>query len=73
MTRQQLEHAIRAAGAIAGDPVLDIFAGSNTTGSAAGKLDRRWMAFERNRTYLAASAFRLVDELPAAELATLWN
>ncbi|MBI2929441.1 MAG: hypothetical protein HYY24_27565 [Verrucomicrobia bacterium] len=50
---------------------LDIFAGSNTTGSAAEKLDRRWLALEKDRTYLAASAFRFVDELPAEELATL--
>jgi site-specific DNA-methyltransferase (cytosine-N4-specific) len=53
--------------------VLDIFAGSNTTGSAAEKLDRRWMAFEKDRTYLAASAFRFVDELPAEGLAALWS
>jgi site-specific DNA-methyltransferase (cytosine-N4-specific) len=53
--------------------VLDIFAGSNTTGSAAEKLDRRWLALEKDRTYLAASAFRFVDELPPQELATLWS
>jgi len=53
--------------------VLDIFAGSNTTGRAAEKLDRRWLAFEKDRTCLAASAFRFVDELPAEELATLWS
>jgi site-specific DNA-methyltransferase (cytosine-N4-specific) len=51
----------------------DIFAGSNTTVSAAEKLDRHWLAFEKDRTYLAASAFRFVDELPAEELATLWS
>jgi hypothetical protein len=56
-----------------GDTVLDTFAGSNTTGSAADKLDRRWMAFEKDRTYLAASAFRFVDELPTEELTTLWS
>ena len=56
-----------------GDTVLDIFAGSNTTGSAAEKLDRRWLAFEKDRTYLAASDFRFVDELPGEELATLWS
>jgi len=52
---------------------LDIFAGSNITGSAAEKLGRRWLAFEKDRTYLAAWAFRFVDELPAEELATLWS
>ncbi len=56
-----------------GDTVLDIFAGSNTTGSAAEKLDRSWMAFEKDRAYLAASALRFVDKLPADELATLWS
>ena len=57
----------------AGDTVLDIFAGSNTTGSAADKLDRRWMAFEKDLTYLASSAFRFVDELPQQELTALWS
>ncbi len=52
---------------------LEISAGSDTTGSTAKKLDRRWMAFEKDHTYLAASAFRFVDELPADELAALWS
>jgi site-specific DNA-methyltransferase (cytosine-N4-specific) len=54
-----------------GDSVLDIFAGSNTTGCAAEKLARRWFAFEKDRTYLAASAFRFVGELAAEELTVL--
>lgn len=44
------------------DLVLDIFAGSNTTGAAAEKLGRRWMSFEREQKYLAASAFRFMDD-----------
>ncbi len=48
-------------------------AGSNTTGSAAEKLDRRWLAFENDRTYLASSAFRFLDELPSERLATHWS
>ena len=56
-----------------GDTVLDIFASSNTTGSAAEKLDRRWLAFEKDRTYLAASAFRFADESPAEDLVALWS
>ena len=56
-----------------GDTVLDIFAGSNTTGHAAEKLGRHWIAFEKDRTYLASSAFRFVDERPAKELAPLWS
>jgi hypothetical protein len=51
----------------------DIFARSNTIGSAAEKLGRCWIAFERDRAYLAASAFRFIDELPAQELAPLWT
>jgi len=43
------------------DIVLDIFAGSNTTGAAAESLQRRWIAFEQNLSYLAASAFRFID------------
>jgi site-specific DNA-methyltransferase (cytosine-N4-specific) len=44
-----------------GDVVLDFFAGSNTTGAAAEALRRKWIAFEIDRNYLAASAFRFVD------------
>lgn len=41
-----------------GDLVLDIFAGSNTTGAVAESLDRRWISFEQRREYLATSVFR---------------
>jgi DNA modification methylase len=54
-----------------GDLVLDIFAGSNTTGEAAETLGRKWLAFELERKYLAASAFRFVqvrEEAPLREL-----
>ncbi len=44
-----------------GDIVLDIFAGSNTTGAAAERLGRRWIAFELEQKYLAASAFRFLS------------
>jgi DNA modification methylase len=44
-----------------GDIVLDIFAGSNTTGAAAEAVKRNWLAFEQNSSYLAASAFRFMD------------
>lgn len=56
-----------------GDTVLDIFAGSNTTGSAAERLGRRWIAFEKDRVYLASSAFRFIEELSAEELTSLWS
>lgn len=41
-----------------GDIVLDIFGGSNTTGAAAEAARRRWLTFELDRNYLAASGFR---------------
>jgi len=44
-----------------GDTVLDIFAGSNATGWAAERNDRRWLAFENERRYLAESAFRFAE------------
>ena len=44
-----------------GDTVLDIFAGSNTTGAVAEALGRRWIAFEIDQFYLAASAFRFLN------------
>jgi site-specific DNA-methyltransferase (cytosine-N4-specific) len=41
-----------------GDLVLDIFGGSNTTGRIAEALGRRWLSFELDSDYVAASAFR---------------
>lgn len=45
-----------------GDRVLDIFAGSNTTGFVAEELERKWIAFEEELPYLAASAFRFLGK-----------
>lgn len=45
------------------DLVVDFFAGSNTSGAVAERLGRRWMTNELDRTYVAASAFRFLDEL----------
>lgn len=44
-----------------GDLVVDIFAGSNTTGFVAENEGRRWLAFDDSREYLAASAFRFLS------------
>jgi site-specific DNA-methyltransferase (cytosine-N4-specific) len=41
-----------------GDLVVDIFAGSNTTGAVAERLGRRWLAFEEDREYLEGSRYR---------------
>lgn len=45
-----------------GDLVVDIFAGSNTTGQVAEAEHRRWLAFDESRDYVAASAFRFFDK-----------
>ena len=41
-----------------GDLVLDIFAGSNTTGEAAEQLRRKWLAFEIKEEYIKNSILR---------------
>ncbi len=45
-----------------GDLVLDIFAGSNTTGHVAEREGRKWLAFEKLPDYLASSLFRFLAE-----------
>lgn len=54
-----------------GDTVLDIFSGSNTTGAAAEAAQRRWIAFEKNLEYLAASAFRFLDSEQSISVASM--
>jgi len=46
------------------DLVVDIFAGSNTTGRVAEQLGRRWIAMELDASYVAGSALRFMDHLP---------
>ncbi|MEM2146097.1 MAG: site-specific DNA-methyltransferase, partial [Candidatus Jordarchaeaceae archaeon] len=46
-----------------GDLVLDPFAGSNTTGEAAEKLNRRWLSIEKNEEYVKGSKLRFFDTL----------
>lgn len=41
-----------------GDLVLDIFAGSNTTGAAAEHAGRKWKAFDLDPCYIAGSTLR---------------
>jgi len=51
------------------DLVLDLFAGSNTTGEACEREKRRWIAVEKERSYLEASRFRFEGQLdPLSEL-----
>ncbi|MBS1767627.1 MAG: site-specific DNA-methyltransferase [Acidobacteria bacterium] len=57
-----------------GDLVVDIFAGSNTTGMVAEAEGRRWMAFDMDRDYLAASSFRFLSkEAPEAVMADIYE
>jgi len=51
-----------------GDLVLDIFAGSNTTGEAAEENNRRWISFEIDRDYSLASALRFMSDWPAGKV-----
>lgn len=44
-----------------GDLVVDIFAGSNTTGEVAEMKMRQWIACDLDRDYLAASALRFFE------------
>jgi site-specific DNA-methyltransferase (cytosine-N4-specific) len=54
-----------------GDLVVDIFAGSNTTGSVAECEGRKWISFEERLDYLATSSFRFyTDAVTDAELKT---
>lgn len=48
------------------DLVIDIFAGSNTTGQVAEVEGRKWISIDENIDYVAASAFRFIDENFAA-------
>jgi len=56
-----------------GDTILDIFAGSNTTGAAAESLGRKWIAFEIGQTYLATSAFRFLDKMDESMIKVLYE
>jgi len=56
-----------------GDVVLDIFAGSNTTGAVAESLGRRWLAFEIDRSYLSASAFRFLSQADEDTVKSLYS
>lgn len=52
-----------------GDLVVDIFSGSNTTGQVAEELNRRWLSFDTNQEYVAASVFRFIPERDEAKRA----
>ena len=47
-----------------GDTVVDIFAGSNTTGQVAEASGRKWIAIDNDPAYVAASVFRFLADMP---------
>lgn len=53
------------------DLVVDIFAGSNTTGEVAERLGRRWKSFELSEEYVATSSFRFLPELEVDEIVSV--
>jgi len=56
-----------------GDLVLDIFSGSNTTGWIAEKLNRKWLSFELDKQYLAASVFRFLDDFDLERVESIYQ
>jgi DNA methylase len=56
-----------------GDLVVDIFAGSNTTGAVAESLGRRWLSFEMERNYTASSVFRFLGSASEKDLLNAYN
>ncbi|EAM6530908.1 site-specific DNA-methyltransferase [Salmonella enterica] len=55
------------------DLVVDIFAGSNTTGYVAEKEGRRWLAFEQLPEYLSASIFRFMENESIDDIKKRYN
>ncbi len=44
------------------DLIVDIFSGSNTAGWVAENRKRKWLAFDNDRQYVAASVLRFIDK-----------
>ncbi|MEV5337821.1 site-specific DNA-methyltransferase [Streptomyces sp. NPDC052676] len=56
-----------------GDVVVDIFAGSNTTGMVAEQLGRNWYSFELSRDYAALSIMRFLPGLNPQDAQVLYE
>ncbi|MFQ3581994.1 MAG: site-specific DNA-methyltransferase [Chloracidobacterium sp.] len=54
------------------DLVLDIFAGSNTTGYVAEQLGRKWIALELDASYVAGSALRFMESLSERDVTRMF-
>ncbi len=56
------------------DLVVDIFAGSNTTGAVAEMEGRNWLSFEENSHYAATSSFRFIsNKLDDSEIKEIYE
>lgn len=55
------------------DLVVDIFAGSNTTGHAAESLSRKWLAFEQEKKYVANSVLRFLEPEYFEQASEIYN
>jgi site-specific DNA-methyltransferase (cytosine-N4-specific) len=53
--------------------VLDIFAGSNTTGFAAQNLARKWISFEIDSEYVRSSALRFLNNDTDDSVHGMWR
>ena len=51
-----------------GDLVLDIFAGSGTSGEAAERLGRNWITIDLEPAYVRASAFRFCSDRSLSDI-----
>jgi len=47
--------------------------GCDTTAYVAGQCGRRWIAFEKNHGYLAASVFRFAEGWSSQEVEAVWK
>jgi len=56
-----------------GDLVVDIFAGSNTTGAVAEAEGRQWQSFELDRSYVATSVLRFTEGMSKESVAALYQ
>ncbi len=53
------------------DLVLDFFSGSNTTGDVCQELKRRWLSFDIDANYVAASSFRFAN--PKSDIQKIYD
>ena len=56
-----------------GDLVVDIFAGSNTTGLVAEQTQRTWLSFDNDPDYVATSVFRFIDTTDTEKLKKIYQ